>query len=172
MDWKKGLRRKNMWMIISDTHDNMKVVEEVPYVVEKYKVDSIFHCGDFVAPFVLKSFMIPGVDFFGVFGNNDGEKVLLSKKSDGRITYGPTAIEHQGKKIFMMHEPYSLMPAESSGLYDYVFFGHTHEVVFRQHGKTLIINPGEACGWVRGVASCVLLEPDSNKYVLHKFIQN
>jgi len=64
------------------------------------------------------------------------------------------------------------MPAESSGLYDYVFFGHTHEVVFRQHGKTLIINPGEACGWVRGIASCVLLEPDSNKYVLHKFIQN
>jgi len=153
-----------MWMIISDTHDNIENLKKVKKIAKENNVNTIFHCGDYVAPFSLPYLLIDGIDFIGIYGNNDGEILGLNKKSNGIITPGPKTIEHQGKKIFMMHEPYSLKAAETSGLYDFVFFGHTHEIVTRKVGNTLIINPGEACGCLNGKSTLCILNPENKEY--------
>ncbi|MGM0639996.1 MAG: metallophosphoesterase [Thermotogota bacterium] len=153
-----------MWMIISDTHDNIEKLKKIKRIVKENNVDTIFHCGDYVAPFSLPYLLIDGVKFIGIFGNNDGEILGLSKKSGNIITPGPKNIEHQGKKIFMMHEPYSLEAAEKSNFYDFVFFGHTHEVVTKKTKNTLIINPGEASGCLTGNSTLCILNPENKEY--------
>jgi len=58
-----------------------------------------------------------------------------------------------------LHEPYLLESVAQSGVYDFVFYGHTHEVDIRKVGNTLIVNPGESCGYLTGKATVVLLDP-------------
>ncbi|KLO21531.1 metallophosphatase [Marinitoga sp. 1197] len=148
-----------MWLVISDTHDNMYKMKEIEKIIERENITAVFHCGDFVAPFVLPYILKEGIEFYGVFGNNDGEKLLLNEKSNGKILIGPRSIEIGDYKIFMMHEPYSLNAAEKSGLYDFIFFGHTHEIVHRKTEKTIIVNPGESSGWLTNRATIALIDP-------------
>jgi hypothetical protein len=148
-----------MWLLISDTHDNIHKMKEVEKIIERENITAVFHCGDFVAPFVLPYIIKDGIDFYGVFGNNDGEKLLLSERSNRRILPGPREINIEGKKILMMHEPYALRAAEKSGLYDFVFFGHTHEIVSRNENGTVVVNPGEGSGWLSGRATIALIDP-------------
>lgn len=72
-------------------------------------------------------------------------------------------IEIQGKKIALMHEPQMIDALAQSGNFDIVIYGHTHEVDIRKINNTLIINPGEACGWLYGKATVVLLNLDDLK---------
>ncbi|GAB6190012.1 metallophosphoesterase [Marinitoga arctica] len=149
-----------MWLVLSDTHDNMFKMKEIEKIIERENITAVFHCGDFVAPFVLPYIIKKGIDFYGVFGNNDGERLLLSEKSNKRILVGPRSIEIENYKIFMMHEPYALNAAEKSGLYDFIFFGHTHEIIHRKNDNgTVVVNPGEASGWLTGRASIALIDP-------------
>ncbi|NUU97875.1 metallophosphoesterase [Marinitoga sp. 1138] len=148
-----------MWLVVSDTHDNMHKMKEIEKIIERENITAVFHCGDFVAPFILPYIIKENIEFYGVFGNNDGEKLLLSERSNGRILPGPRIIEVESKKIMMMHEPFALEAAEKSGLYDFIFFGHTHEIVHRVTGKSVIVNPGEASGWLTGRATVALVDP-------------
>jgi len=152
-----------MWLVLSDSHDNMDKLKKIPDLIQMYNIDTIFHCGDFVAPFTLPYLIYDDIDFYGVFGNNDGEKLLLYEKSNKKIKNGPITVEKDGKKIFLMHEPYSLEAAENSGIYDYVFFGHTHEIVNRKTGKTIVLNPGEFSGWLTGKTTYGIIDPSESK---------
>ncbi|BBE31634.1 phosphoesterase [Tepiditoga spiralis] len=152
-----------MWLLISDTHDNLDKLKKLPNIIKKNSIKTIFHCGDFISPFTLKFFMYENVDFYGVFGNNDGERVILSQKSNVSIVPGPRFLEINNKKIYMMHEPYSLKAAKNSKLYDYIFFGHTHEKFHEQMNNTQIINPGEGSGWLTNQATYVIINPENNK---------
>ena len=153
-----------MWLIISDTHDNIPNVKKFMEIALSKGVKTVFHLGDLIAPFLLPYLMVEGVDFYGVFGNNDGERLLTTERSKGRVKVGPYEVEKDGKKVFVMHEQYSLKPAIASQLYDYVFYGHTHELDIRKEGKTLVINPGEACGYLTNRATAVILNPESGEY--------
>ncbi|WP_240739396.1 metallophosphoesterase [Marinitoga lauensis] len=149
-----------MWLVISDTHDNMHKMKEIEKIIERENITAVFHCGDFVAPFVLPYIIKEGIEFYGVFGNNDGEKLLLSERAQKRILPGPREINLEGYKVLIMHEPYALKAAEESGLYDFVFFGHTHEIVNRRNDNgTIVVNPGEGSGWLTGRATVALIDP-------------
>lgn len=157
-----------MWLILSDSHDNIIKAKEIEKIILKYDISAIFHCGDFVAPFILPYFINNNAEFYGVFGNNDGEKLLLSKRSNGKIKPGPYDITIDNYRIFIMHEPYALESAEKSQLYDFIFFGHTHEIVQRKTGKSLILNPGESSGWLTGNSTVALLDPKNKKFEILK----
>ena len=45
------------------------------------------------------------------------------------------------------------------GKYDVVIRGHTHKMEIL-NGETMIINPGEVCGYVSGEQTVVLLDTD------------
>jgi uncharacterized protein len=45
-----------------------------------------------------------------------------------------------------------------SGYFNAVVHGHSHNKSIQQKGKTLVINPGELCGYLTGKASFALLD--------------
>jgi len=153
-----------MWLLVSDSHDNLEKIDKAVEVAIKNNVSAVFHMGDFNSPFVFSHFLKGKYEFFGVFGNNDGDLLFLQEKAANKIRRSPAEVEFEGKKIFMMHQPFALEAAKSSQIYDFVFYGHTHEMVIEKVGKTLVINPGELCGYLSGKSTCVLLNAENGKY--------
>lgn len=152
-----------MWMIISDSHDNMDKIGKAMKVAKENNVSMIFHLGDFVSPFAAVPFLDGDHEFVGVFGNNDGDRLFLQKRLNGKILRSPHWLNVDGKSLYLMHEPYALYPVIESQLYDFIFFGHTHRLIVKRYDKTLVINPGESCGYLTGKATCVLLDPQTSK---------
>ncbi|MGC8819687.1 MAG: metallophosphoesterase [Fervidobacterium sp.] len=162
------MSHENLWLIISDSHDNIPNVEKFMEIAKNRKVKWIFHLGDIVSPFLAPYFLDNGVEFLGIFGNNDGERLFLIQKFQSKLHNGPYDVQVDNFRIFMMHEPYALLPAVKSQLYDFVFYGHTHRLDTYQEGKTLVINPGESCGYLTGRATAVILDPKTKEYEIVK----
>ncbi|MEM2810730.1 MAG: metallophosphoesterase family protein, partial [Candidatus Korarchaeum sp.] len=51
----------------------------------------------------------------------------------------------------------------SSGRFDFVLYGHTHEVHIEEIGDTLVVNPGELCGKLSGRRTAALLYTEAKK---------
>ena len=142
--------------IISDTHDNLPLIKKAVDFFNEYKVDFVVHGGDFVAPFSLNPFLDSLLcEWRGVLGNNDGEKVGLIEKSQERITPPPLFLTFNSKRLALTHI-YQELEA------DIVIYGHTHEPkIYKEDSGKLIINPGEACGWLTGKATLAILDLDN-----------
>ena len=123
-------------------------------------VELVIHGGDYVAPFAINPLEKLKCEYVGVFGNNDGEKFGLAKKSQDRIKFPPYPVEISGKKILILHEPIELDALIKSQIYDIIVYGHTHNLVIENHGKTLVINPGESCGWLTGKSTIAIVDLD------------
>ena len=119
----------------------------------------VFHAGDFIAPFTAIDFSKLKCKMMMVFGNNDGEKIRLYHAFSklGEIVEGPKTCEYHGKRFILMHEPTCMDELSTSHKADVIIYGHTHEIDIRK-GETLIINPGEAGGWLTGRATAALLD--------------
>jgi putative phosphoesterase len=156
--------------IISDTHDNLPAVDAALERLEKMGVRLLLHAGDIVAPFTLRRILSRGFEFRGVFGNNDGELLLLSRvaRDQGAVlTHQPLVTDVEGLRAVVLHGLSGLEETKSfvtalakSGEYDLVVYGHTHEVDVRKVGRTLIVNPGEACGYLTGKKSFAVLDAE------------
>lgn len=144
--------------IISDTHDHMDNIRKALKIFKENDVKAIIHAGDFVSPFTWRVFKDFDGEFYGVFGNNDGDRVLLKKMYGERIQPQIRHFEIEGKKIALMHEPQMIDALAFSGSFDLIVYGHMHEVDIRKINNTLIINPGEACGWLYGKATVIILD--------------
>lgn len=133
--------------VISDTHDNLPVLDRGLTMLEDRGVEVLLHAGDLVAPFALKVILRRGLPLIGVFGNNDGERDGLSKMHD-RLYEGPHRFELGGRTVLMAHEE-EVMEKARNGDEDLVIYGHDHapDIVA---GSTLSVNPGEMGGWLRG----------------------
>ncbi len=156
--------------IISDTHDNIKALDELLSRFEKYGVRSLIHAGDIIAPFTLKRILVRNFDLSGVFGNNDGELLALSriaKESGASISQQPLILEFSSTRMLVLHGTGGTVETKrfveslaKSGDYDVIVYGHTHELDVRRIGKVLIINPGEACGYLSGMSTAVILDTE------------
>jgi len=136
--------------IIADTHDNMTTLKRAVAYFNSANVLHVVHAGDFVSPFTFRVLKDLQCDFTGIFGNNDGDRLLLQKRSGGKLHNQPLFLELAGRKIIVMHEHNIVDALAASGHYDLVIYGHTHEAEIRRVRNTLIINPGEASGWLYG----------------------
>ncbi|AEH50899.1 metallophosphoesterase [Pseudothermotoga thermarum] len=148
-----------MWLVVSDTHDNLVNIRKIVSEAKRRGVTHIFHCGDIISPFALKELLIAEVDFHGVFGNNDGEILLLTQRSSGRVRKGPAEIIVDGHKILLMHEPVALEALLEANVYDFIFYGHTHKLDVRRSTKTILINPGDASGYLADKSTAVFIDP-------------
>ncbi|MBI5639173.1 MAG: metallophosphoesterase [Nitrospirae bacterium] len=144
--------------IISDTHDNMPQIRKAAEFFAEKEVGHVIHAGDFSAPFTFRILKGLSCGFTGIFGNNDGDKLLLKKMSDGKVYRQPHIFELENRKIVVVHEHHIVDALALSGLYDLVIFGHTHIPEIRTEGKTLVVNPGEAGGWLYGKSTVALVD--------------
>ncbi|ADJ16216.1 metallophosphoesterase [Halalkalicoccus jeotgali] len=131
--------------IIADTHDNVAAVERMTALFREAGVETLLHCGDFVAPPVLPFF--EGFSIHGVLGNNDGEVAGLEAGFEaigGELHGRFAALELGGKRFAMLHgeSKAEIEDYAESGEYDYVCYGHHHEREERPVGETTVINPG------------------------------
>lgn len=158
--------------IVSDTHDNKEKVEKIFKYFEHAGVELVIHLGDLISPFVLdwiaKNYT---KKLILVRGNNDGELLFTLKKVEN---YGyeyhtdPDIITIEGKKIAIMHKPLYLNELSQSTGVDFILYGHTHKKEVRENNGVLIINPGEACGYLTGEASFVLLDTKTKKVKIER----
>lgn len=147
--------------ILSDTHDNMPQIRKAVDLFNSCGVAHVIHAGDFGAPFTFRILKDLKAEFTGIFGNNDGERLLLQKISKGRVFRQPHIFELDCKKIVVIHEHHIVNPLAESGHYDIVVYGHTHEPDVRKVGKTLVVNPGETGGWLYGKSTVALVDLDA-----------
>ena len=154
--------------VISDTHDNRDNILKAISIMNERKVDALIHCGDFVSPFVKRWFDMLNEkikeNFFGVFGNNDGEKIGL-KSILGQICKieGLELLKDLGdKRIYITHMPLpgTIDALASSGKFDIIISGHTHEIVNKKVKGVLILNPGEACGYLTNKATFAIIDTE------------
>ena len=130
--------------VVSDTHDNLNLVDRAVETFEDEAVDVVVHCGDVVAPFTATPFDGPW-DFYAVRGNNDGEWALADYVEDFGTYLGEMGeLDLDGSPVAVYHgtsEPIVEALCDC-GRYDYVLHGHTHERVHEDRDGTVRINPG------------------------------
>jgi putative phosphoesterase len=152
--------------IIADTHDRLPYIDKAVQKLNQEKVDLVLHAGDYSAPFVASHFEPLRAQMIGVFGNNDAEKALLKQNFDaiGAQILGRFAeVKAGGLKIALLHgeEAGLLESLINTGAYDVVLHGHTHQAGTSRHGKTLVVNPGEVCGYLSEHATFALLDTET-----------
>lgn len=159
--------------IMSDSHDNLAAVDRALEEFKRRGVVHIIHAGDIISPFTLRRVLAAGVNFVGVFGNNDGEILGLSQIARERgvqLRHQPLEVEVEGLRFFLIHGAGGIEEIKrlasriaEGGVYDVVVYGHTHEAEVRWVGRTLLINPGEVCGYLSGRRTLVTLETESRR---------
>ena len=134
-------------------------------------MDALIHCGDYVAPFVklwfnkLKESIKK--NFFGVFGNNDGEVLYLTQNLGQICKFAENGheliIELGGRRIFASHMPKqeTIDALANSGKFDIILSGHTHNVVNRKQNGVLIVNPGELCGYLTNKSTFAIIDTET-----------
>lgn len=148
--------------VLSDSHDHMPMLRAALDLFAAEKVEAVIHAGDIVSPFAAKMMLDYRGPLYVVYGNNDGEHPGLAKLLPG-IVAGPLRVELGGRRI-VVHHWIEQVPADVLRSADVVITGHTHQVVNdRVEGRqpTLILNPGECCGWLTGVSTVAILDTDS-----------
>ncbi|RLI42552.1 metallophosphoesterase [Candidatus Bathyarchaeota archaeon] len=150
--------------LIGDTHDNLPLIDKAVMRLNEEKVEIVLHAGDYVAPFVVPRFKNLKARLIGVFGNNDGDREMLKKRFseyEGLELHGNfAAITVESLRIALLHghEEELLKALISSQGFDVIVHGHTHKAEIRKEGKTLIVNPGEVCGYLTGKSTMALLD--------------
>ncbi len=111
-----------------------------------------------MAPFVARELKKLKAPLKGVFGNNDGERKGLYEALG--IYDEILELEADGMKIAVTHgtDERIVRALAQSRLYDVVIVGHTHRYEIREAGRTILVNPGEVCGYVSGVRSVAFLD--------------
>lgn len=135
--------------VLSDVHDNIWNLEKA--LAQLGEAEALIFCGDFCAPFSLEMMLkgFPG-PIHAILGNNDGDLLMLSNVASrashvilyrllGKLNLG-------GREIAFTHYPELAEELASSGRYDAVFSGHTHQYSCERRGRTLWVNPGEIMG--------------------------
>lgn len=142
--------------LMADSHDHLPRIERAVEIFNRRHVEFVIHGGDFVAPFALAPLDRLQCDWVGVFGNNDGERVGLERRSQGRITVGPLRMDLTSRRLTVIHilEELELDREEA----DLIVFGHTHKAETRHERDTLLINPGETYGWLHGRATVAVVD--------------
>lgn len=144
--------------IMSDTHDNLPYVKKAIDLFNARSVGFVIHAGDYTSPFALKLFRDLGCEYIGIFGNNDGDKLLIQERAGGRIRNQPYVFSLEGRKIVVMHEHHVVEALADSGHFDLVVYGHTHVADVRKVRHTLVVNPGEVGTYLYGKSTVALVD--------------
>jgi uncharacterized protein len=148
--------------IMSDSHDNLDAIRKAVKIFNKEEVDVVIHAGDLISPFTALEFRKLDPELVAIYGNNDGEKEGL------KVAYEELCILEDFKEISVEGWKFSVIHGSNQaivdslakcGKYDVVIRGHTHKMEIL-NGETMIINPGEVCGYVSGQKTVVLLDTD------------
>jgi putative phosphoesterase len=138
--------------VMSDSHDHLEYIGKAVAEFKERKIGALIHGGDLCSPFVFRPLeqlreVCPRM--YAVFGNNDGDRVLLTEKGRGFCTFrdGALTLELAGRRIAVMHYPDVAESLHRSGDFDLVIHGHNHQVRVEGDGR-ILLNPGSCAGYL------------------------
>lgn len=141
--------------VVSDIHDNLPALDKVIEEAKRRKVEAVIFCGDFCAPFTAAKVLGFECPVYATLGNNDEDQYTMYSRTEGKVNF--TGVGDQfgeaelgGRKIAYTHYPLVAEGLFAKGGYDAIFFGHTHLVHVEKRGETLVANPGEVFGILKG----------------------
>ncbi|HSG29193.1 MAG TPA: YfcE family phosphodiesterase [Candidatus Krumholzibacterium sp.] len=136
--------------VISDSHDNIRNIEEAVRIAGEEKADMLIHCGDICSPFVIGKLAAFGGPVHIVFGNNDGDRFTIASVAadySNVTVHGESGeIETETGRIAFTHRPEFGRGLAATGDFEAVFSGHTHKKLSTLTGSSRHINPGELLG--------------------------
>ena len=151
-DWKEScLMRVGL---IADTHDRLPAIAELVRAMQGAGVDMVLHAGDYCSPFSLKPFEDAHISLAGVFGGTTATRRDC-------VVAGAVGVRHRAVRVAaQLRDRRPAHPARARHRRraaaigrpgtSIVIHGHTHQQEMKTRGDTLIVNPGEACGWLYG----------------------
>lgn len=145
--------------IISDSHDRLENLERAAGLLRRAGAEALIHGGDFCSPFCFQALaVLRDIPLYAVFGNNDGDRVLLREKGLGFCVFKDAVheLELGGRRVVVMHYPDLAETLFRSDQYDLVVFGHTHRLVSRGSGGRRLLNPGTCAGYLAERATVAL----------------
>ncbi|MDA7950144.1 MAG: YfcE family phosphodiesterase [Pirellulaceae bacterium] len=131
--------------VLSDTHDNVDATKKAVNAFAEIGVSLVIHCGDITTPEIVSLFTEWPTHF--VFGNMDTNQAALKEaiEEEGHQCHGYFGeIEIAGVSVAFLHshDQKWFNQVKSSGEYNLVFYGHTHQAEEHKEGETIVINPG------------------------------
>jgi hypothetical protein len=147
--------------IIADSHDRVPAIAELLQRMVAGGASLVMHAGDYCSPFSLAPFHDANVPLLGVFGRNDGDPAGLSAYGGGgmgvELYESPHSFEVGGQQILLVHDIGDISH-RSIEQHQVVVHGCSHQTEMKTRGETLIVNPGEACGWLYGSCTAALID--------------
>ena len=131
--------------VLSDTHSRYATVEKALGILQARKINVLLHCGDIEDSETV--WLFQGFTAHFVFGNCDTERHSIRQAVHGigeTLHDGYGFVELEGVKIAFTHgdDGRLLHDLETSGAFDFLFYGHTHKAEEHRTGPTRVINPG------------------------------
>ena len=153
--------------LMADTHDRVPAVAELLRLMIAGGVGMVLHAGDYCAPFVLKPFE----ETQALAGRRlrqqrrRSSKGLLTRAQSAfgtELFESPHSFEIGGQRLLLVHDIGDVQQ-RSIESHEIVIHGGTHKQEMKTRGDTLIVNPGEACGWLYGTPSAAILDLDTKQ---------
>lgn len=142
--------------ILSDSHDNRRLLDAAVAHASAHGAEAILHCGDVVAPTTLRVLQKYELPVHVIHGNNAGDiysMARLAEASESLIRYHgqDAAITLADRNLFLVHYPHYAHALACTGDYDLVCCGHDHRasisrVATVKGNHTWLINPGTVGG--------------------------
>jgi putative phosphoesterase len=152
--------------LMADTHDRVPAIAELLRLMREGGATMVLHAGDYVSPLSLKPFEDLHMTLQGVFGKNDGDpQGLLSRASAGlglEIFESPHSFEVAGHQILLTHDIGDVQK-RSVKSHSVIVHGFVHQQSMKEQGDSLVVNPGEACGWLFGTPCAAMLDLDTKR---------
>jgi putative phosphoesterase len=152
--------------LLADTHDRIPAIAELLDVMLAKGVSLVMHAGDYCSPFALDPINDKNIALLGIFGRNDGDPEGLNAvaaKGVGMELYeSPHSFEVAGHRILIVHD-LGEVNRRSIDSHRFVVHGFTHKQETVTRGDTLIVNPGEACGWLTGKCTAAILDLETRE---------
>jgi uncharacterized protein len=152
--------------LIADTHDRVPAVAELLQKMRDKGVTLVMHAGDYCSPFALEPFIESNMALLGIFGRNDGDqeglRAVAGRGMGMELYESPHSFDVQGKRILLVHD-LGEVNRRSIDAHQFVVSGFTHiqETIVRP--ETLLVNPGEACGWLHGKCTSAILDLETRE---------
>ena len=158
--------------VTGDTHNNLKNISKICDLFNQANPSLVVHTGDITLPKSLAAFSNLKMPLIGVFGNNDEfeKKGLIeeAKKFDCSFHEEPHKIKVDQKEIIIIHHP-ELINEEMISNADFILHGHTHRYRSELIQSTLVFNPGECAGILKGKNNIGLIDTKKKVSKIIKF---
>ncbi|MGI8496393.1 MAG: metallophosphoesterase [Gemmatimonadaceae bacterium] len=147
--------------LLSDSHDRLPAIVALMQRFADEHVEMVLHAGDYCSPFAMRRLLETRVPLAGVFGRNDGDHEGLRAEAmtgmGSELYESPHSFDVGGTRILVVHD-IGEVAQRSLDDHGIVVHGFTHRQEMRESGSTLIVNPGESCGWLRGTPTAAILD--------------